>query len=88
MQNNLPDLFQQIKFSTIMTVGKVIRGLNILIKNREEIVTGLEDLSRGWPNDTALNTVKALVYFLSEEVKTLRMFVKELESSKPKKKEQ
>lgn len=78
LQNNLPDLFQQIKFSTIMTVRKAIKGLDIFIANREGMKKQLIEFSRDLKSDSGHQMAREIDGFLDNEIEFLNAIKRQL----------
>lgn len=70
-----------------MVVAKAIKGLKNLIRHREQMVKGLDDLSRDWKSDFAKHTVEGLEEFLNNEIGVLEWILSQLQSKNGRKRQ-
>lgn len=51
-----------------MTVTNAVKGLKHIIQHREQFIKGLDDLSKGWSDDSAKQMVEAVQDFIQLSV--------------------
>lgn len=68
-----------------MAVTNAVRGLNNMIKNRQETIKVFDNMAKDWKDETAIALADAIKDFMTRDIGAFEWILKEVQNKKTQK---